>query len=128
MLESKQILLIDDDPEDQEIFGIVVSDVSEVVKCTYENTAEDALRKLANPKEPKPDFIFLDLHLPLMSGFDCLQSLKKDSMLQNIPVIVYSTSSRNSDRQKARELGAINFVSKPDTIMELRAIIEKLLH
>ena len=67
----------------------------------------------------KPDFIFLDLNMPRMNGRQCLTELKKQPGLCNIPVVIYTTSSENRDREETLALGAAAFITKPSGIEEL---------
>jgi CheY-like chemotaxis protein len=127
LTEIKTILLVDDDPEDQEIFEEVINEITESTNCICVDTAEDALRTLTNTPQ-KPDFIFLDLNLPLMTGFECLNLIKEHHDLRNIPVIIYSTSSRESDKQKAKELGAIDYLSKASTFSELKRMLANVIN
>jgi CheY-like chemotaxis protein len=123
--QNKRVLFIDDDHEDQEIFGEVLGLVNSSICCSFADTAEDALQALGKTNE-KPDYIFLDLNLPYMSGFECLNSIKKEHYLKHIPVIIYSTSSRDTDKQKAKELGAVKFISKPDNFVQLQAVLRDI--
>lgn len=122
----KKILLVDDDHEDQEIFCEVLGQVNDLLDCLCVDTAEDALQTLSKATD-HPQYIFLDLNLPYMNGFDCLHKLKAEPQYKNIPVIIYSTSSRSSDKQKAIELGAYNFISKPNTMDELKVQLQSIL-
>jgi len=122
----KTVLLVDDDIEDQEIFEIVLNEIKQPVNCVCVKTAEDALATLSKETDEKPDYIFLDLNLPLMSGFECLNALKHNEELHDIPVIIYSTSSRKTDQQKAKELGAVDYFIKPNTFSELKTMLENV--
>lgn len=122
---NKNILIVDDDTEDQEILGIVIHDIDEMIECRCVKTGEDALQTLSQIRDLQPGYIFLDLNLPFMSGFECLDAIKKNKLLQDIPVIIYSTSTRESDKQKAKELGAVSYISKPNSVMELRNVLQE---
>ena len=126
MIQNKEVLFVDDDLDDQEIFSVVLSDVSDSVHCSFVNTAEEALKVLSKNTSTRPDFIFLDLNLPFMSGFECLRAIKEQPYLKNIPVIIYSTSSRDADKQKAKELGAINYITKPDSVAALKTLLRDI--
>ncbi|MDB5250024.1 MAG: response regulator [Segetibacter sp.] len=125
--KNKTVLLVDDDHEDQEIFEDVVNQIDRSVNCVFVDTAEDALEKLSTA-DLKPDYIFLDLNLPFMTGFDCLYIIKKNDRLQDIPVIIYSTSTRESDKQKAKELGASNYLSKASTFSEIKSMLANVIN
>jgi CheY-like chemotaxis protein len=80
----------------------------------------DALAYLAgkNPYEdrgqfPVPSLILLDLNLPLISGFEVLQWIRDQPQVRETPVVVFSSSGRPEDRDKAEQLGANNYLLKP---------------
>ena len=122
------IILIDDDEDDQMIFTSAIGEISKEIICTCYDNALHGLKVLRNNYEQKPDCIFLDLNLPLMSGFDFLQEIKSSNELTEIHVIIYSTSSREADKAKAMQLGAFNFLSKPSTYLELKEKVTGLLN
>ncbi|WP_018614841.1 response regulator [Segetibacter koreensis] len=123
-----KILLVDDDRDDQMIFRHAINEINTQIECNCYDNAEQGLRALKTDNQHKPDFIFLDLNLPFMHGFEFLQLLKTSEDLNDIPVIIYSTSSRDSDKIKARELGALNYLSKPTSFNELKVKITNLLN
>lgn len=63
-------------------------------------------------KKNSPDIILLDLILPKMSGFDILKSLKADSKLEKIPVILLTNLSQKSDVEKGLKMGAKDYLIK----------------
>jgi CheY-like chemotaxis protein len=70
-----------------------------------------------------PDLVFLDLNMPEMDGFQVLMDMKADGDLQSIPVIVLSTSFREADRDRAFELGATSYITKPSSFAALIAAV-----
>lgn len=112
------IMLVDDDRDDQMIFTAALSEISAHFHCSCFDTAVSGLQNL-NANSTKPACIFLDLNLPLMHGFEFLALLKKSPDFKDIPVIIYTTSSREADKKKANELGAQNFLSKPTSFQDL---------
>lgn len=125
-MQYQKILLIDDDEEDHEIFMTALSHISGDFQCTTSADARDALGKLQS-KEISPDVIFLDLNMPIMSGQEFLSEIKKNELIQDIPVIVFSTSANPATVQKAKELGAIDFLTKPDRLDKLVNILKPVL-
>lgn len=115
-------LLIDDDLDDQEIFALALQQVNPELKCVSATSAHEALAKLALPS-PLPAYIFLDLNMPRMNGKECLREIKKMSHLQDIPVIIYSTSSLRNDVVETLRLGASEFITKPFSMPELVAVL-----
>ena len=124
MKEPKICLLVDDDPDDQEVFLTALSDVSESALCLVGPDGDRALELLHN-EETIPDYIFLDLNMPRMNGFEFLAAMKKSKILQNIPVIVYSTTSQPAQIEKVKKLGATEFFTKTYKYKELCALLRK---
>ncbi len=78
-------------------------------------------------KAVTPDFIFLDLNMPEMGGRDCLVELKQNKHTQSIPVIIYTTSSEQEDIIETKEMGALDFITKPSKVSELTELISNFL-
>ncbi len=64
-------------------------------------------------KFPLPAVVLLDLNLPEVHGFDVLKWIRAQPVHRGLPVVVFTSSAREEDRVKARELGANEFVQKP---------------
>lgn len=124
-MKYKNILLIDDDNDDQDIFISALGEVSSSVKCTAISDAVLALDKLRS-EAIIPDVIFLDLNMPLMNGQQFLAEIKKDSGLNKIPVIVLSTTSHSAVMRDCRNLGALDFITKPDDYNTLIQILRSI--
>jgi len=108
--------LIDDDPDDQEIFGLGLNELNLPAKCFTADSCPDAIERLKNDPSFKPDYIFIDLNMPRMGGRECISELKKMAWLADIPLIIYSTSSELKDIRETHELGANYFLTKPFTV------------
>ena len=66
-----------------------------------------------------PNLVLLDLNLPGLNGLDVLAALKADQGLASIPVVVFSSSSRDQDRKNSFALGARHYITKPNTFDEV---------
>jgi chemotaxis family two-component system response regulator Rcp1 len=90
-------------------------------------TAVEFLRR-TGPFEsaPRPDLILLDLNLPKMDGREVLREIKADETLRNIPVVVLTTSSATDDIQRAYELHANCFITKPVNVERFFEIISEV--
>lgn len=123
----RNILLVDDDTEDQEIFKSAVSQISPELKCITLTNAGEALSKLRD-KQLTPDVIFLDLNMPIMNGHDFLAAVKQEEQTKNIPVIIFSTSSNPSTIKSTKEMGATDFITKPDRFDKLVNILKPIIN
>ncbi|WP_026729696.1 response regulator [Flavobacterium denitrificans] len=121
----KNILQIDDDIDDCEFFMEALQAVSNADYTAMHNAVE-ALNKLIR-QELNPDIIFLDLNMPIMSGFEFLAAIKDQKIIKDIPVIIFSTSQYEETKIKARNYGAKEFISKPSDFNELKKIISHFI-
>lgn len=98
--------------------------INSSTKIVYAFDGVEALEKLRNGELESVDFIFLDLNMPRMNGKQFLAEIKKDPVLKNIPVIIYSTSSDSHDREEAERLGAKAFLTKPPYFSQLTQLLQ----
>lgn len=124
MNHSRICLLIDDDLDDHEIFSLALKEANDPVEVVRVYDGIEALHHLRDEAYDRPDFIFLDLNMPRMNGKQCLEEIKDDSNLKNIPVVIYSTSSEIKDLIDAQRLGAIAYIVKSASIHELTMALE----
>lgn len=75
----------------------------------------------------KPALILLDLDMPVMDGYETLRALKEEPQTRNIPVIVLSGMNSSQDKVAAFDLGAVDFITKPFELTELRARVRSSL-
>lgn len=71
-----------------------------------------------------PDIIILDLVMPKKDGFTVLEEIKKDPKLKSIPVIVASNLGQHEDLERAKALGAVDYLIKSD--MSMSGLVEKI--
>jgi PAS domain S-box-containing protein len=75
---------------------------------------------------PLPAVVLLDLNLPEVPGFEVLKWMRNHPDFSATPVVVFSSSSRQDDQLKARELGANEFVAKPKSGLEFGGVVDGL--
>jgi CheY-like chemotaxis protein len=107
------ILLIDDDEDDRKLFFEATEEFDNTIKYVAAAGAGEALLYLNDAANVLPDFIFLDLRMPGLSGEQCLIEIKKEMRLASIPVIIYTTSRDEKESARLKVLGATHFMSKP---------------
>jgi len=108
------ILIVDDDEDDKQLFIESAKEVNNNIKCVTASDGQEALRLLKDELNPLlPDYIFLDLRMPRISGKQCLEEIRKDNRLRQIPVFIYTTSRDVEDSIELKKKGAVHFISKP---------------
>jgi len=75
---------------------------------------------------PLPALVLLDLNLPTVSGFQVFNWIRQQPQFQQLPVVIFSSSSRPEDRLKAKELGASDYLEKPDSGLDFGTVLETL--
>lgn len=123
MNTTRIVLIIDDDTDDVELFSEALEKVQEGAICYSRHNGQEAMNFLLNPKNPLPDFIFLDLNMPLMNGKQCLKEIRRSKQLRKIPVIIYTTSRQKIDEEETRKLGADEFITKPSRFEDLCSML-----
>jgi CheY-like chemotaxis protein len=118
-----RILLIDDDMDDAGLFKEALEEVNPAITFQYYYDGNDALQALGSNDISLPDLIFLDINMPALSGWECLDGLKTQSDLANIPVVMYTTSSNPKEKEKAQDMGAAGFITKPHDYRSLKSVL-----
>jgi CheY-like chemotaxis protein len=111
------VLYAEDDIEDVDVFCEVIVSINESIECINTRDGIETITYLENATT-LPDMIFLDINMPTMDGKACLKNIKKDEKLRSIPVVIYTTSTNPLDRELCFQLGAVDFIKKPNTIDE----------
>ena len=106
--EHLKVLFVDDDPILREFATVhLATDTCEVV------TAGDGVAGLLAIDEQAPDIILLDLEMPRMDGFEVLKRLRADAATARLPVMVVTGREDVAAIDRAFEVGATSFISKP---------------
>jgi len=130
MSEDIQILLVEDNPGDvrltmEALRGAKVANELHVVGDGGE-AIEFLNRCGTHADAPRPDIVLLDLNLPRVDGNEVLAQIKSDPDLAKIPIIVLTSSSAEADIQRAYELHANCFISKPVDFTEFIGAVRSL--
>jgi len=115
----KTILVVDDEPKIVKLVRDYLERAGFIVRV-----ASDGRAALAQVRAEKPDLIVLDLGLPLMDGLDVTRELRK---ISNVPVIMLTARSEESDKLIGLELGADDYITKPFSPKELVARVRVAL-
>jgi DNA-binding response OmpR family regulator len=108
---AKRILLVED--EDLLIEVLEKRLLKEGYEVVIARDGEEGLSKMRE-MDPKPDLVLLDIIMPKKDGFEVMEEMKKDESLKNITVMVISNSGQPVELDKAKELGAKDWIIKTD--------------
>jgi CheY-like chemotaxis protein len=119
------VLSVDDDSDDLELISEALKDIDSTIVCVKATDARQALEFLNSDLEP-PDYIFLDINMPIMDGKMCLQEIKKNSRLHSSKVIMISTSANPIDIYYCAQLGADFIVKPPSYTLLVNSLMKTL--
>jgi CheY-like chemotaxis protein len=125
-MANRVILLVDDDMDDQELFGEAMGIVDSSAICHFASDGEEGLSMLETGTL-HCDLIFLDLNMPKMNGKQFLAEVKQHKTLSKIPVVIFTTSLREKDGTETASMGAAHFLTKPSSFGELCKQLEDIL-
>lgn len=120
------ILYIDDDLDDIELLKEMFRQLDQTISFIAYSNGHDALDFLHETPH-LPDYIFVDINMPLLSGKQILRYLKQDRKLKTIPVIMYSTSPPEQEAKELYKEGALLYLQKGGTMKAIEADITAFL-
>jgi CheY-like chemotaxis protein len=123
----KTFWLAEDDPDDVELFVEALNAIDNSIDCVAAQNGQELIAKLNSEEFDRPQLIFIDVNMPEMNGWECLQVLKQSEHLKDIPVVMYSTSSLAKNAQMAANFGAFCFYEKPSNFLLLKEFLEILV-
>ena len=120
---KKNIFMVDDDEIHLLTAELCLKDGYNIFKAS---SGEEALRFL-NKKEAIPDLIMLDIIMPNMDGWELFEKIKGVSFLKDIPILFLTAMNDAKEKEKALELGAAGYITKPLEITLLKNTIKEIL-
>lgn len=114
-LSDCNILIVDDTKFN---IKILEDTLSNDYKLSVAMNGKSALKFM---EEIVPDIILLDIMMPEMDGFEVFSKMKEDNRLKDIPVIFLSAVTDINSKAKAFEMGAVDYVTKPFEVAEVKA-------
>lgn len=90
-------------------------------------TATDGSEAVTTVRRLKPDLILMDIMMPVMSGIEATEILKGDEETRHIPIVMLTAAGNKEDIVKGLEVGAIDYITKPFFMPELKARLRAIL-
>lgn len=125
--DALYILLADDDEDDRIFFKEALQEVRIKTNVTMVNDGLQLMNYLNYPFNPLPNIVFLDLNMPVKSGFDCLMEIRRNNRFQDLAIAIYSTSSSDENIEEAFVQGANIYIKKPNDFSLLKNTLEHVI-
>lgn len=113
MLADKKIIVVDDDFEDRIIITECFKELGLTDAVMFITDGLLLLEYLSTSSSANVSLIVLDLNMPKMNGTETLRALKANTLLSNIPVVIFSTSINEIEKEQCLQLGARDYKTKP---------------
>jgi two-component system, cell cycle response regulator DivK len=114
---GRVILIVDDDPKTLKLLRDLLQ-----INGYATLEATDGKQGVDMARAKMPDLIFMDMQMPLMDGFEATSILKADPVTKSIPVIALTACAMQGDREKCREAGCSDYMTKP---LDTRAFVKR---
>jgi CheY-like chemotaxis protein len=125
--EKINILLADDDDDDREFFKSALQRFNTSCELTMVNNGQRLIQYLSDMISP-PDYVFLDINMPLVDGIECLGFIKKKFPEHQFPIIMLSTAFSQDMINRCYAAGASVYIRKPNKFGELVDILRFCIH
>ena len=119
---SLTVLVVEDDAELREILQVEF-ELEGLTALTATNGSE----AVTAARELKPDLILMDIMMPVMDGIEATKIVKSDEETKHIPIIMLTASGNRDDIVAGLEAGAIDYITKPFFMPELKARLRSVL-
>lgn len=125
-MAAKELLIAEDNPDDALIFQMMFRKAALPQNLHLVGDGQQVVDWLAGGgpyadrrKYPLPDYVLLDLKMPVKTGFEALAWIRSKSAFHQLPVIILSSSDDEKDMKRARELGATAYFVKSPRLQDV---------
>ena len=122
MADTSKILVVEDDVDLAEMLNAYFRTQGYQVRIA--NWGEDAVKSAT---QDVPDVVVLDVRLPDINGFEVCRRLRQNRHTESLPVIFLTEKREREDKLTGLELGAVDYITKPFDIQELRLRVRNIL-
>jgi len=121
-MDDKTVMIIEDEEDAAELFAEMMRlSGYRVIKSSKSAPALEMM------KTNKPDVILLDIMMPEISGLDILRFMRRDPLLEDIPVVIITAKGMPVDIKNGMEAGASTYLTKPVGFFDLKEAVERAL-
>ena len=126
-LSDLNILVVDDDIKNIFVLDTALSEYDANVQIAY--NGKEAIEKLR--KDDTINIVLMDIMMPVMDGYEAIETIRADKELSNIPIIAVTAKAMKEDKDKCISMGADDFISKPidaNTLIKLVKVWSEKKH
>jgi two-component system, chemotaxis family, chemotaxis protein CheY len=116
-------LVVEDSPMMRQLLAFALSRLKNL-KVVEADDGVDGLKKLAGGKF---DIIITDINMPIMDGLKLIKRIRSDAVHRDVPIIIVTTEGSQEDRQRALQLGANAYITKPIQAPQVISKVKELL-
>ncbi|HEX8313406.1 MAG TPA: response regulator [Flavisolibacter sp.] len=120
----QSIILADDDADDRYVFQELIEEIHPKMQLEIVSNGLQLMKLL---EHFAPDLLFLDLEMPYKNGLECLIDIRGNERLKELPVVVFSSTTRPANIQTAYEMGAHLFLIKDASFQQYSQSIQAIL-
>jgi len=121
------ILLADDDLDDCNFFKHALEELPISAHLTTVHDGDHLMNYLLENSEQLPHVVFLDINMPRKNGMECLSEIKRNPVLKDIPVVMFSTSNSWDTINTLFNSGSHVYIHKPSDFGQLKQVIQHAL-
>lgn len=127
--KNLNILLADDDMDDCMFFKHALEELSPSAQLTTVHDGEQLMNYMSDhsSRNSGPDVLFLDINMPRKNGLECLEEIKRDPKLKDIPVVMFSTSNSWDTINMLFKSGSHVYIHKPSDFAQLKQVVQHAL-
>lgn len=132
--DDPTVLVVEDNPDHALLIQLAAERTLPGLDVRVAENGEEAVAYLGGEapyedrrENPLPRLVILDLIMPKLDGFGVLEWISEQPDLEDVPVVVFTSSLNPRDEARSLELGARTFLSKPSTLDELGTLVQELV-
>ncbi len=122
-MERQQVLIVEDSPTMRQLLIFALRRLKNV-DIVEAQDGMDGLRKISSDHF---DLALIDINMPVMDGLKLISLIRGDDDLRDIPIVVITTEGARQDRERALNLGADEYLTKPIQANRVLAVVKDLL-
>ena len=122
-MAKRRILIVEDSPTMRQLLVFALSPLRDV-EFVEAQDGMDGLRKVSGDAF---DLVLIDINMPIMDGLKLISLMRGEDALKDIPIVVITTEGAQEDRDRALQLGADEYLTKPIQTNRVLAVAKALL-